>query len=47
MSSAGVQSVVWAGSSVVEQEPFKLLAVGSIPTPLTNFALRPGEVVAP
>ncbi len=28
---------------MVEQEPFKLLAVGSIPTPLTNLRTRSGE----
>jgi hypothetical protein len=27
----------WMGSSVVEQEPFKLLVVGSIPTPFTTY----------
>jgi len=28
---------------VVEQEPFKLLAVGSIPTPLTNYFSIPPD----
>ena len=31
--------ILWAGSSVVEQEPFKLLVVGSNPPRLTFFKL--------
>ena len=37
--SSLILNVLCAGSSAVEQEPFKLVAVGSIPTQRTNIKI--------